>query len=338
MESIKVKDLRKEFKYYKKDEGLFGSVKNLFARKILTKAAVDGISYKIKEGEFVGFIGPNGAGKTTTIKMLSGILTPTSGEVSVLGYKPWERKSEYQKQIGVVLGQKNQINPDLPPVETFLFMKEIYGITEKDYKKNLDELTALLDIKDVINVQARRLSLGQRMKCELVAALLHSPKLLFLDEPTIGLDVTSQQKIREFLKEYNKKHKTTILLTSHYMQDIERLCDRIIIIDLGQIIFDGKLEMLIRRYVRKKRIEVILEPGKKISYEVADRFGEVLKCEDGKVIFEVPRKAVPEVTSKIISRLPVSDLVISEVDIEEIISDIFKKNVIKRENESKRTA
>jgi len=192
MAFITIKNLTKEFRYYKKQEGFRGSVKNMFKRKKLVKKAVNDISFEIQEGEFIGFIGPNGAGKTTTIKMLSGILTPTSGEISALGFTPSKRDPKYLSQIGVVLGQKNQINPDLPPAETFLLFKEIYGIPEKEFKRKLAELVKLLDVKDIVNVQARRLSLGQRMKCELIAALLHSPKILFLDEPTIGLDVTSQ--------------------------------------------------------------------------------------------------------------------------------------------------
>jgi ABC-2 type transport system ATP-binding protein len=330
MEAIRIEKLRKEFNYYEKGEGLRASLKNLLSRKKKVKVAVNNITFSIKEGEFVGFIGPNGAGKTTTIKMLSGILTPTSGIVSVLGFVPSERKAEYQGKIGVILGQKNQINPDLPPIETFRLMKEIYGIEENSYQKKLKELVRLLDIGDIINVQARRLSLGQRMKCELVIALLHSPKILFLDEPTIGLDVTSQKNIREFLSMYNKLHKTTIILTSHYMQDIERLCERIVIIDLGKIVFDGKLTELTAKYVQKKKITITTENKFSADCEIGKEFGKVLECEDGKMVIEVSRKNVIKATSGIIEKMPVADLVISEVDIEEIITDIFKRNDHKR--------
>ncbi len=326
MKTIEVKKLNKEFEFYKKQEGLKGSFANLFKREMKIKKAVRNVSFEIAEGEFVGFIGPNGAGKTTTIKMLSGILEPTSGTARVLGFVPVERKPEYLKQIGVVLGQKNQIDLDLPPAETFRLMKEIYGISDDDYNKKLKELVLLLDIKDIVNVQARRLSLGQRMKCELVVALLHSPKVLFLDEPTIGLDVTSQHNIREFLATYNRLHKTTIILTSHYMQDIERLCERIIIIDLGKVVFDGPLTKLTRSYVRNKKIMVTMENKKEADCGLASEFGHVLECTDGKITLEVPRKEVPRVTAELIKKLPVADLTISEVDIEEIITKIFAQN------------
>lgn len=323
---IMVKNLKKEFRYYKKDVGLLGSFKNLFSRKVFIKRAVNNVSFTVNEGEFVGFIGPNGAGKTTTIKMLSGILVPTSGRIEAIGYEPAKRNPEYQKQFGVVLGQKNQIHPDLPPSETLLLMKEMYGVSDKKYKEKIDELTNLLDVKDILNVQARKLSLGQRMKCELMAALIHSPKILFLDEPTIGLDITSQQKIREFLSSYNKLHKTTIILTSHYMQDIERLCERIIIIDVGKIIFDDTLKTLTKEYVKNKKIEIFIAGTEKIDIEKASKLGRVVKSEGRKIVYEVPREKVASATAKILDTLNVSDLAITEIDIEEIISDIFKKN------------
>lgn len=323
---IEVRGLSKEFKTYEKKEGMRGSLKNVFARKTKIKRAVDDISFDIAEGEFVGFVGPNGAGKTTAIKMLSGILVPTSGTIEILGYEPKDRNTEYQRQFGIVLGQKNQINLDLPPVETFLLMKEVYGVSDEDYKEKLDELVRVLDVGDVLNVQARRLSLGQRMKCELILALLHSPRVLFLDEPTIGLDVTSQRNIREFLSLYNKKNKTTIILTSHYMQDIERLCDRIIIIDLGKIIFDGSLEEMSEKYVKNKKIEITMANDSCVERKIAEKFGHVVSFEDGKIVYEVPREEVTTLTTELINKLPVADLTISEVDIEEIITDIFKEN------------
>lgn len=333
MSVIKIENLTKEFSYYKKKAGLSGSIKNVFKRKKLVKYAVDNINFEIQEGEFIGFIGPNGAGKTTTIKMLSGILTPTLGGIDALGYNPSRRDPKYLSQIGVVLGQKNQINPDLPPIETFLMFKEIYGIEKDAFDKKIEELVKLLDVADIIHVQARRLSLGQRMKCELIAALLHSPKILFLDEPTIGLDVTSQQNIREFLNEYNKIHKTTIILTSHYMQDIERLCERIIIIDLGQIIFDGSLKSLTKKYVRNKRVEIVLSTKEKFDCISMGKYGKVISCEDGKALFEIPRNKVAEITSKLIKDFEILDLEVSEMPIEEIISDIFREN--KEKNQSK---
>ncbi len=326
MKLITVNKLCKEFKYYEKAEGLSGSIKNIFNRKMLTKYAVKDVSFDIAEGEFIGFIGPNGAGKTTTIKMLSGILTPTSGEITSLGFDPSKRDPLYLGEIGVVLGQKNQINPDLPPVETFRLFKEVYGIRDDVYEKKLAELIKLMDVSDIVNVQARRLSLGQRMKCELIAALLHSPKILFLDEPTIGLDVNSQIKIREFLSEYNKKHKTTIILTSHYMQDIERLCKRIIIIDQGMKVFDGTLDKLTEKYVKNKKINLTLETGKIVDCDTANKYGKVISCDDGKLSLEVPRDAVAARVKELMSDYNVLDLEISEMDIEEIIADIFNKN------------
>lgn len=330
MKVIKIENLLKEFKYYKKEEGLRGSVKNVFKRKKLIKEAVNRIGFDIEEGEFIGFIGPNGAGKTTTIKMLSGILTPTDGKIEAIGFNPSKRDPKYLTQIGVVLGQKNQLNMDLPPMETFLLFKGVYEIPDRKFKDKLKELATLLEVEDIINIQARRLSLGQRMKCELIAALLHSPKILFLDEPTIGLDVTSQQKIREFLKKYNEIYKTTIILTSHYMQDIERLCKRIIIIDLGKIIFDGSLDSLTKKYIRNKKIEVTLPTEHKFDCKNLGKYGKILECQNGKAVFEVPREKVAEVTSLLIKDFEVLDLEVSEMPIEEIISDIFTKNKKKK--------
>src|SRR6266550_4753838 len=228
---ISVSQLSKYYQVHQKEPGVLGSLKALVNRKTYTAKAVDDISFTINEGELIGFIGPNGAGKTTTLKCLSGLLYPTSGKVSVLGFTPFERKYAYLKQISLVMGQKNQLWWDLPAVDSFLLNKEIYEIPDIQYKKTLGELTELLDVKDVLQVQVRKLSLGQRMKCELIAALIHNPKVLFLDEPTIGLDVIMQQKLRDFVKAYNERYNATILLTSHYMKDVEQLCERVIIID-----------------------------------------------------------------------------------------------------------
>lgn len=326
---IEVKNLNKTYKYYKKQTGIVGSFKNLFNRETLIKEAVKNISFDIKEGEFVGFIGPNGAGKTTTLKVLSGILYPTSGEVTALGYVPWERKKEYQKQFGIVMGQKNQLWWDLPPMETFVLNKEIYEIPDEQFKETLEELTELLEVRDILNVQTRRLSLGQRMKCELMVALLHRPRILFLDEPTIGLDVNSQRKIRDFLKEYNKKSKTTIILTSHYMHDIQKLCERVIVIDLGKIMFDGPMKKLTEEFEQNKRIELELEENN-ININDFKKLGRIVEHDKDKVILEVPKSKVAEVSGKILEKYKVEDLLISEVDIEEIISDIFTKNAQKR--------
>ncbi len=233
---ISVSHAVKQYSIYKKKPGFWGAVGSLFSRTYETIDAVNDISFSIEEGELVGFIGPNGAGKTTTLKCLSGLLYPTKGAISVLGYNPYERKNPFLKQISLVMGQKNQLWWDLPVIETILLNKEMYGISDNEYKKTLSQLTELLEVQDLLQVQAKKLSLGQRMKCELLAALIHTPKVLFLDEPTIGLDVVMQKKLREFIQAYNLSYKATIMLTSHYMKDVEALCKRIIIINHGKLL------------------------------------------------------------------------------------------------------
>lgn len=238
---IEVSNLTKEFTYYKKEEGLKNSFKNLVARKKLIKVAVDDLSFNIERGEMVGFLGANGAGKTTTLKMLSGILYPTSGSIDVGGFTPFERKIEFKKRFTIVMGQKSQLWWDLPAVESLKLNQYIYGINEKQYKQTVDELVELLDVKEMMNIQVRRLSLGERMKFELINSLVHKPEIIFLDEPTIGLDIISQKAVRKFLKRYNEITNTTILLTSHYMQDIEALCKRAIVINKGKLVYNGNL-------------------------------------------------------------------------------------------------
>ncbi len=321
---IEVKNLCKTYEYVEKKPGLKNSFFNLFRAEKKQKEAVKNINLKIEEGELVGFLGPNGAGKTTTLKMLSGILTPTSGKIRVLGYEPIKRQKEYQMQFAFVMGQKMQLWWDLPAMESFLLNKKIYEVSDKDFEKNLNEMIELLDVGEIVNKQVRQLSLGERMKCELIAALLHNPKVLFLDEPTIGLDVVAQKKIRDFIKRYNKERKTTIILTSHYMEDIAQLCKRIVIIDLGKIIYDGQLEDLIAKYAPHKKITIYFEQD--ISKEDAEKFGSVVEFEPTRVCFEVPRSEVKNVTGKILaSNLPVSDLEIGEEDVESIIRNIFTK-------------
>ncbi len=254
---IQVEHLKKYFRVQQKEPGVVGSLKALFIRKYWEVKAVDDLSFRIEEGELVGFIGPNGAGKTTTLKCLTGLLYPTAGKLEVLGFNPWDRKPEFQKQFALVMGQKNQLWWDLPPLETFTLNKEIYEVPDADYQRTLNKLVELLDVGSILKTQVRKLSLGQRMKCELIAALLHNPKVLFLDEPTIGLDVVMQKVIRDFIKEYNRRFKATIILTSHYMGDVRELCERIIIINKGKIIFDGKLQQVVDRFARKKIISVV---------------------------------------------------------------------------------
>lgn len=324
MPTIFVSHLSKTYEYYKKQAGLWNSVKSLFHREKLFTKAVDDISFSINEGEIVGFLGPNGAGKTTTLKMLSGILYPTEGDAQVLGFTPWKRQRQFQKQFALVMGQKNQLWWDLPAMESFILNKEIYEVPEKDFRKTLDELSELLEIKHLLDVQVRKLSLGERMKCELVAALLHSPKVLFLDEPTIGLDVVSQNNIREFLKTYNKKKKTTIILTSHYMEDVEALCERVIIINHGTMIYDGSLDELIDKHVDSKVLEITFtEP---VTNSILKKLGTIKEHTANRVVLEVPKANVKKAAIKILTDLPVDDLLINEPDVDDVIRRVFTAN------------
>lgn len=324
MAIIEVKNLSKTYEFYKKQAGLMNSIKSLFAREKLFTDAVKDVNFSIEEGEFVGFLGPNGAGKTTTLKMLSGILYPSEGEAKVLGHTPWKRKKEFQKQFALVMGQKNQLWWDLPAMESFILNKEIYEVPDAQFKKTLDELTELLDIKDILDVQVRKLSLGQRMKCELVAALLHSPKVLFLDEPTIGLDVISQNNIREFLKKYNKEKKTTIILTSHYMEDVEELCERVIVINEGQKMYDGGLQDLLDKHVDHKFLEVTFTED--VTAGSLKELGKIKERTKRTAKIEVPKADAKKVAIELLNKFPVDDILINEVDIDSVIRTIFEQN------------
>ena len=253
---IQVKNLHKEFKVHKKEPGLLGSIEALYRRKWTTKEAVKNATFSVTGGEILGLVGANGAGKTTIVKMLAGIIHPTSGEISVLGHRPWERKNEFRKRIALIMGQKAQLWWDLPAADCFILLKEIYQISEKDFKGRLDYLCDALQIKDELNVQIRRLSLGERMKMEIIAALLHQPEVVFLDEPTIGLDLTAQKAIRKFLLDYRRTHQPAMILTSHYMEDIEQLCERIIIIRQGEFVYDGSLRKVVTEFAGEKVISV----------------------------------------------------------------------------------
>ncbi len=320
---IVVTHLSKSFDYYKKELGLKNSVRNLFHREKLVKAAVRDISFEVAEGEIVGFLGPNGAGKTTTLKMLSGIVYPTHGQASVLGYTPWERKKAFKMQFAIVMGQKNQLWWDLPANESLYLNKCIYEIEDREYNATLAELTELLDVKDLLSVQVRRLSLGERMKMELVAALLHKPRLIFLDEPTIGLDIVSQKRIREFFKYYNQQKKATLILTSHYMQDIESLCRRVIIMNDGQIAFDGDLQHVNEVFAQSKVIKLQLatpvEPG------LLATFGLVKEHSDISATLEVPRLELKERSKAILDQLPILDFTIADIPVEEGIALLFQR-------------
>ncbi|MCG2688534.1 ABC transporter ATP-binding protein, partial [Candidatus Parcubacteria bacterium] len=321
MAVIELKNLKKFYKVHQKEPGLLGSLKSLVKRKYYDVKAVDNVSFEIEEGELVGFIGPNGAGKTTTLKCLSGLLYPTSGEVSVLGFNPWDRKTQFLKQISLVMGQKNQLWWDLPAIETFNLNKEIYEVPDKQYKKILDEMVQLLEVEDILKVQVRKLSLGQRMKCELIASLLHSPKVLFLDEPTIGLDVIMQKKIRDFVREYNKRYNATVILTSHYMGDVEELCQRVIIIDKGTLVFDGQLSEIIQKYADHKLVSLIL--NKEVDPKVVAKVFPVKEFNYPKLVLMVKREQVASLTARALQELPVADLSIEDPAIEDVIRELF---------------
>ena len=321
MPAIVVERLSKTYFTYKRPPGVWNAVKSLFRRERHEVHAVRDISFTIEEGELVGFLGPNGAGKTTTLKMLSGIIFPTSGTARVLGYVPWERRAEMQRQIALVMGQKMQLWWDLPPYESYLLLKALYEVPDEVFERRVHELAEMLEIRHVLHTQVRRLSLGERMKCELLAALLHRPRVLFLDEPTIGLDVVSQKRIREFLRDYNQRERTTILLTSHYMQDVQELAQRVLIIHHGQLIFDDTLRALVERYSPSKALHLRLEQP--ADAETLGRFGRIVRIDGLEAVLEAPREQVSRVASEILQSLPVYDITIEEVDIDEIIRDVF---------------
>jgi len=319
--SIRVKNLVKDYSVYKKDPGISGSIKSVFARKNEIVKAVEDISFEIEEGELIGFIGPNGAGKTTTLKCLSGLLYQTSGDIEVLGFTPQERNYKFLKQIGLIMGQKNQLWWDLPAVDSFVLQKEIYQIPNSTYKKTLADLLDLLDGHDIYKVPVKKLSLGQRMKMEIVAVLLHNPKVLFLDEPTIGLDVVMQKSLREFLREYNKKFNSTILLTSHYMKDVEELCKRVIVINHGKILYDGDLSNLIKKYAPYKNIGITFSED--IDPKIFKDFGEVDDYSNQKLRLLVNRDKASDAVSKILSKYDVEDINIEDPEIEDVIRKVF---------------
>lgn len=325
MPAIEVKGLTKTFRTYKKHPGFRGALRGLYRRTYEQTFAVKDVHFTIEPGELVGFLGPNGAGKTTTLKMLAGLLYPSSGSASVLGYVPWERDDGYRRQFALLLGQKNQLWWDLPARESLELNAKIYGIPDNVLDRTVAEMTELLAVRDKLNVAVRELSLGERMKMELVAALLHRPKILFLDEPTIGLDVVSQKTVREFLREHNRREKTTILLTSHYMADIQELCERVIIIDHGVISFDGKLSEVVDRFADFKLITIHCEGEPDRSPEQLSKFGEVVEQLPGSVKFKVKRDRVIPVCKALLDELPVSDIDIQEVPIEEVIRRVFAR-------------
>lgn len=320
MSMIQTKKLTKEYIRYEKEEGLRGSFRSLFKRDKIIKAAVKDLDLEIEEGEFVGLIGPNGAGKTTLMKMLSGIISPSSGSISVLGFVPGELKNAYKKQFAIVMGQKSQLFQDLTAADTFLLLKEIYDIPNAEYRRNLNYFIDLFCVKEYLNVQVRTLSLGERMKMELIAALLHHPKILFLDEPTIGLDAVAQKQIRSFLKEVNRDMGTTILLTSHYMDDIKSLCKRCIVINSGNKIYDGGLENLFDRYQTHKMITVSFDEATSCRppYDV-----KILEENPFKLSFMAHRKDVRGILGNIMSACEINDISIEAEDIGNVVERIY---------------
>jgi ABC-2 type transport system ATP-binding protein len=323
MEIIQVENLAKSFDYYKKDIGLKSSLKNLLHREKLTREAVRGISFTVEEGEIVGFLGPNGAGKTTSLKMLSGILFPTGGTASVMGYVPWERKKEFKKKFSIVMGQKSQLWWDLPANESLYLNKYVYEIPDREYERTIGELSELLDVRDLLKIQVRRLSLGERMKMELIASLIHKPRVMFLDEPTIGLDIISQKRIRDFIKYYNQETKTTVILTSHYMNDIEDLCKRTVIINEGRVVYDGELAKVNGLFSGKKIIKVRLSD--RVAREVLGSFGEVQEYDGFSATIEADRQEIRAVSRQMLDRLPVADFNIEDIPVEEGVALLFKK-------------
>jgi ABC-2 type transport system ATP-binding protein len=317
--AIHIRDLRKTYVVSQQEAGAKAALRDLVRRRMQQVRAVDGISFDLAPGEIVGFLGPNGAGKTTTLKMLSGLLHPTAGEVTVLGRIPWKREKAFLRQITLVMGQRNQLVWDIPAIHTFELNRVIYRIAPEDYRRMLGELTELLDLGPLLNKPVRNLSLGERMKCEIAAALLHRPSVVFLDEPTIGLDVTMQRRIRAFITEYNRRFGATVLLTSHYMADVEALCKRVVVIHHGRLVFDGDLSVLVQQFTEHKTIVVQLGDCD------ADlkAYGEVVSCSDGQTTLRVPKNEAAHITERLLADLPVIDLLIEDPPIEEVIERVF---------------
>lgn len=329
---IAVRKLTKVYRTYLKEEGFAGALRGLWTRRYKETVAADAISFSVRPGELVGFLGPNGAGKTTTLKMLSGLLYPTSGEAKVLGFVPWERANEFRRQFALVLGQKNQLWWDLPAAESLELNRVIYGIDSTEARRTVDELTGLLDVRDKLAVMVRELSLGERMKMELIAALLHRPRVLFLDEPTIGLDVVSQKKVREFLRHYTAERGITTLLTSHYMQDIEELCQRVIIIDHGQLFFDGALREIVDRFAAYKVVTLSRRDGLP-EIDLAAH-GEVMERDPCRVRLRIRRDQIVGACRELLGSLQADDINIEETPIEDVIRELFTRRRVEVKEEA----
>jgi ABC-2 type transport system ATP-binding protein len=319
---VHVSELTKIFKVPEREPGLRAATKALVRRKTRDVHAVEAISFDIEPGEVVGFLGPNGAGKTTTLKMLAGLLYPTSGEARVLGHVPSRREKDYLRRMTMVMGNRNQLQWDIPALDSFELYRAIYRLRREDYVAMRDELVELLDVGDLVRKPVRNLSLGERMKVEIVGSLLHRPQVLFLDEPTIGLDVTMQKRIRTFVAEYNERHGATVLLTSHYMADVEALCKRVIVIHHGKILFDGALTSLANEFAAYKTIGVLLENGN----AVLDGYGEVISRDGDRAILRVPKAETSRVAARLLSEHEVLDLTIEEPPIEDVIEMVFAQS------------
>ncbi|MEJ7748563.1 MAG: ATP-binding cassette domain-containing protein [Candidatus Limnocylindrales bacterium] len=326
--SIRVRGLQKTYQVPERDAGVRAAASSLFRRSTRSVAAVAGIDFEIVPGEIVGFLGPNGAGKTTTLKMLSGLLYPTAGEADVLGHVPWRRENAFLRRMTLIMGQRNQLAWDIPVIDSFELNRVIYGVPQEAYRGRLKELVELLDLGDLIRKPVRNLSLGERMKCEVVGSLLHQPEVLFLDEPTIGLDVTMQRRIRAFIAEYNQRTGATTLLTSHYMGDVEALCRRVIVIHHGVLLYDGDLAGLVARFSPRKTITIDLEPGgaPPTSEQLTALTGDpdaVYELGPERIALRVPRSDTAAVTTRLLAGLAVLDLVVEEPPIDEVIDLVF---------------
>ncbi len=321
---IRVRALRKRFDVHERSPGVAAAFRSLFRRRTRAVLAVDGIDLDIAPGERVGFLGPNGAGKTTTLKILSGLLHPTSGDVRVDGHEPRRREDAFLKKIMLVLGQKQQLLWDLPASETFELNRAVYDVPRAQYEETLRELGDLLELKELINKPARTLSLGERMKCELAAALIHRPRVLFLDEPTIGLDVTTQATVRDFVKRYNERSGATLILTSHDMGDVEQLCPRVILIDHGKLLYDGALDQLVARTRPDKRI--VLRFARPVDAHDLAKLGKLVRHDTGQSVLQVHKDAVNAVVGHALAQWPVSDLLVESAPLEEVMSELFTRN------------
>ena len=323
MSVIEVEQLSKSYRVYQKQEGLWAAVGGLFRREYRDVQAVREVSLQVEQGEFVAFLGPNGAGKTTTLKLLSGVIYPSGGTARVMGYVPWKREIAYRRRFALVMGQKNQLWWDLPAMESFRLHQQIYRIEPAQFERTLSELTELLEIGKLLKQPVRELSLGERMKMELTAALLHSPEVLFLDEPTIGLDVVAQHRIQQFLKQYQQERKITVLLTSHYMKDVAALCKRVVIITQGQIKYDGSLTGIVDQFSSQKLVTLQLANGQ--ATDAFGRFGNIVSVEPPKVKLRIERTQVPRALAEILAEHTVEDVIVEDPPLEEVIAAMYSR-------------